>query len=78
MEVVVARKLNIIWDCVGSCGGVELDVFVVGVVDLVGERVVAFGAGGHDVWFNLLGVCVSEGGVIGCVCEVFQLSSAFC
>jgi hypothetical protein len=55
-----------------------LDVFVVGVVDLVGERVVAFGAGGHDVWFNLLGVCVSEGGVIGCVCEVFQLSSAFC
>jgi hypothetical protein len=42
-----------------------LDVFVVGVVDLVGERVVAFGAGGHGGRFGGLGVYVlSEGGVI--------------
>ena len=60
MEVVVARELDVVGDCVGGCGGVELDVFVVGVVDLVGERVLALGAGGHDGWYRLLGVCLSR------------------
>ena len=56
MEVIVAGKLDVVGDCVGGCGGVELDVFVVGVVDLVGEGVVAFGAGGHDGRFAVLSV----------------------
>ena len=58
MEVVVAGELDVVGDCVGGCGGVELDVFVVGVVDLVGERVLALGAGGHDGRFVVLGVYV--------------------
>ena len=46
VEVVVAGQFNI----VGDGGGVLLVVFVVGVVESVNERVVAFGAGGgsHD------------------------------
>ena len=41
----MAGKLDVVGDCVGGCGGVELDVFVVGVVDLVGEGVVELGDG---------------------------------
>lgn len=48
MEVVVAGELDVVGHYVGTRGGVELDVFVVGVVYFVDERVVALGAGGHD------------------------------
>ena len=71
MEVVVAGELDVVRDGVGGGGWVELEVFVVGVVDFVGEGVVAFGAGwgghfgreGESVGIFVL-VCFLQGYVV--------------
>jgi hypothetical protein len=76
VEVVVAGEFDVVGDGVGGGGGVELEVFVVGVVDLVGEGGVAFGAGGSG-HAGRESICVVVSVGIGGICFVFQSGRMF-